>query len=85
MPDAAADDGARVLLLRPRPHRTEPRPLQEATVIDLRDPAVAEDVAMSLADDLADRIARERQTVRALREYLQTIARDQPSGGAELR
>lgn len=70
------DDRADVVQLRPRAHRTEPRPLQDATVIDLRDPAVAEDIGMSLADDLSDRIARERQTVKALREYLQTIARD---------
>lgn len=72
----ASDDDATVVRLRPRAHRTEPRTLQDATVIDLRDPAVAEDVGMSLADDLSDRIARERRTVRALREYLQTLVRD---------
>ncbi len=38
------------------------------------DRAKAEELGLELADQLRDRVARERQTVRALREYLENHA-----------
>ena len=35
------------------------------------DPAHAEEIGFELADQLRDRVARERETVRALRDYLE--------------
>lgn len=38
------------------------------------DRAQAEEVGLQLADQLRDRVARERETVRALRDYLENHA-----------
>jgi hypothetical protein len=38
--------------------------------LPLADPAQAEEIGLELADQLRDRVARERETVRALRDYL---------------
>ncbi len=38
------------------------------------DRALAEEIGLELADQLRDRVARERETVRSLRDYLEHAA-----------
>ena len=50
------------------------QPLPVELDLPVADRAQAEEIALRLADQLRDRVARERETVRALRDYLEQHA-----------